>query len=189
MGSSKLIRMQHTLRTVTDTTLSRNKLAEIYDQYHELIYRHVYRQVGDIETARDLTAEVFHRLIISANGNQAKIQHISAWLYRTAHNLVIDHYRRQQYRQHLEFEDEIAVSSSNPAESAERLMAATRLRNALNNLTQAQRQVIILKFLDGKSNHEVAEILDKPVGAVKSLQHRGLVALHKILATSEESIL
>ena len=189
MGSSKLIRTQPNWRSVTNTTLTHNRLAEIYDQYNQPIYRHIYRQVGDMEIASDLTADVFHRLLQFVNRKNDPIEHISGWLYRTAHNLVIDHYRRQQHRQHLELDEEIAVSSSNPAEAAERLISAVRVRNALTLLTQDQRQVIILKFLDGRSNNEVAEILDKPVGAVKSLQHRALIALQKILSSGEESIL
>ena len=73
----------------------RAALTAVYDQYHPLLYRYIIRQVNDAETARELTAVVFERFLAALkNGNGPETQ-LKAWLYRTAHNLVIDHYRRQ----------------------------------------------------------------------------------------------
>ena len=169
--------------------LDRDRLAAIYDEYHQLIYRYVYRQVGDVETARDLTAEVFHRLLRTAQSGGDPDRHPKAWLYRTAHNIVVDHYRRQQHRRHLPLDDELMIANDDPAGSAERHLSGAQVRAALQHLTPDQRQVITLKFLEGLSNQEVAVVLDKPVGAVKSLQHRGLAALQRQLAPDKETIL
>lgn len=169
--------------------LDRDRLAAIYDEYHQLIYRYVYRQVGDVETARDLAAEVFHRLLRIAQSGGGPDRHPKAWLYRTAHNIVVDHYRRQQHRRHLPLDDELMIANDDPAGSAERHLSGAQVRAALQHLTPDQRQVITLKFLEGLSNQEVAVVLDKPVGAVKSLQHRGLAALQRQLAPDKETIL
>jgi len=169
--------------------LDRDRLAAIYDEYHQLIYRYVYRQVGDVETARDLTAEVFHRLLRTAQSGGGPDRHPKAWLYRTAHNIVVDHYRRQQHRCHLPLDDELMNANDDPVGSAERRLSGAQVRAALQHLTPDQRQVITLKFLEGLSNQEVAVVLDKPVGAVKSLQHRGLAALQRQLAPDKETIL
>ncbi len=172
-----------------DRALDRDRLAAIYDEYYQPIYRYVYRQVGDVETARDLTAEVFHRLLRVAQSGNSPERHPKAWLYRTAHNIVVDHYRRQQHRRHLPLDDELINANDDPVGTAERHLSATQVRAALQHLTPDQRQVIVLKFLEGLSNQEVAAVLDKPVGAVKSLQHRGLAALQRQLAPDKETIL
>ncbi|GAB4538797.1 MAG: sigma-70 family RNA polymerase sigma factor [Anaerolineae bacterium] len=169
--------------------LDRARLAAIYDEYYQPIYRHVYRQVGEVETARDLTAEVFHRLLRAVERGSHPDRHLGAWLYRTAHNLVVDHYRRQQHRRHLPLDEEMTNSHDDPAGTAEQRLSADRVRAALRHLTPDQRQVITLKFLEGLSNQEVADVLGKPVGAVKSLQHRALAALQRQLAPAKETIL
>jgi len=166
----------------------REKLAGIYDQYYQPIYSYVYRQVSDVETASDLTAEVFSRLLRVAQGDGFPEQQVRAWLYRTAHNLVIDHYRRQAHRQHLSLEEELVEGGEDPAGVVERRASAAQVRAALQHLTSAQQQVIVLKFLQGLSNQEVAEILHRSVGAIKLLQHRALAALQRHLAADEEKV-
>lgn len=170
-------------------TLNRAKLAAIYDEYHSLIYRYIYRQVGDVESARDLTAEVFHRLLRSVQGRRSPDQNLAGWLYRTAHNMVVDFYRRQQHRRHLPLDEALIDCDDDPVGTVERRLSAAQVRAALQHLTPDQQQVIVLKFLEGLSNQQVAEVLDKPVGAVKSLQHRALAALQRQLSSDKERIL
>jgi RNA polymerase sigma-70 factor (ECF subfamily) len=175
-------RVQPTPAAEEITVLDRAGLAAIYDEHYPLIYRYIYRQVGDVELTRDLAAEVFHRLLRSVQKQKHPGQHLKAWLYRTAHNIVVDHYRRQQHRQHLPLDEELIDADDDPAQTAERRASAARVRAALHKLTPQQRQVIALKFLEGLSNQEVAAVLSKPIGAVKSLQHRALAALQQHLA-------
>lgn len=161
-------------------------LAQIYDEFHPAIYRYIYRQVSDVECARDLSADVFHRLLQTAAKKNAPDQDVKAWLYRTAHNIVIDHYRRSSHRDHLPLNEQTLAGSANPALSAEIHIDAALVRQAMRNLTEDQHQVVSLKFLAGMSNDEVAEIMQKPVGAVKSLQHRALAALQRHLIPEKE---
>jgi len=142
--------------------------------------------VSDVECARDLTAELFHRLLQAIVKGNGPSQDIKAWLYRAAHNLVIDHYRRRQHRQHLPLDEQLLAGDMNPAMAAENHIAAETVLLAMDNLTHAQHQVISLKFLAGLSNDEVASIMEKPVGAVKSLQHRALAALQRQLIPDKE---
>ena len=75
--------------------------AAAYDQYHLPIYRYIYRQVGEVETARDLAAETFRHLLTAVKQGNGPGDNLKAWLYQTAHHLVIDYYRRQKHRNHL----------------------------------------------------------------------------------------
>jgi RNA polymerase sigma-70 factor (ECF subfamily) len=143
-----------------------------------------------VQTAQDLAADVFKRLLQALHRGQSPEREIRAWLYRTAHNLVIDHYRRQQHRQHLPLYEGVASGEGGPEQTAEVRVQAKILRAAIQELTPDQQQVITLKFLEGFKNKEIATVLNKPVGAVKSLQHRALAALQRQLSPirEEESI-
>lgn len=163
-----------------------DNLAEIYDTYHLPIYRSIYRQVGEVETARDLSADVFYRLLQAVQARKGPSRDVKAWLYRTAHNIVVDHYRRRQFRRHDPLYKDFASDDLDPAQTAETHILAQSARHALNNLTPEQQQVISLKCLDGFSNNEVAAIMDKSTGAVKSLQHRALTALRRELILGEK---
>ena len=160
----------------------REALTAVYDQYHPLLYRYIIRQVSDEETARELTAVVFERFLAAIKKGNGPEQQLKAWLYRTAHNLVIDHYRRQAHRDHLPLSESVASSGDGPAHQAERHLLGEQVFQALPSLTPDQQQVIALKFLEGFSNAEVADLMGKPIGAVKALQHRGLARLQALLA-------
>lgn len=166
--------------------LTREELAEIYDLHHPSIYRFIYRQIGDVDISRELASEVFCRMLQALKKDAEMIQHLVPWLFCTARNLVIDHFRRQQFRNHLPFREELVESPNNTAEAAAFRVSARQMRDALQELTPDQRQVILLKFLEGLSNQEVADALLKPVGAIKSLQHRALCALRDLLVPEEE---
>lgn len=164
----------------------RDAIAAIYDDYYESIYRYTYRQVSDVEIARDLTAEVFRRFLQAIHRGKGPDRHGKAWLFRTAHNAVVDHYRGTKYRQHLPLDEGLIAMNDDPASTVENHLAAERVRHALLNLTPEQHQVIALKFLAELSNQEVAIVIDKPIGAVKSLQHRALASLRRQLDLSKE---
>lgn len=164
----------------------RQALAVMYDTYHQPIYRYIYRRIGDIESARELAADVFQSLIQTTQRTSLPANP-RAWLFRTAHNVVIDEYRRRKHRQHLDVADLHLHADDDPAEEAHLRLNADRARRALLSLTEEQQQVLVLKYLEGFSNHEVAEILEKSVGAVKALQHRGLRALQQRMEQSTGS--
>jgi RNA polymerase sigma-70 factor (ECF subfamily) len=177
------------LRLQRARDLDGETLAAIYDDYHPAIYRYLYRQLGDVEAARDLAAEVFHRLLKALHAGRGPDAHLSAWLYRTAHNVLVDHYRCQQNCRHLPLDEECASDDAGPADEVERRLSASRLRSALRRLTPDQQQVVALKFLEELPNEQVAQLLGKPIGAVKSLQHRALAALQRHLSAPQEESL
>jgi len=155
-------------------------LAQVYDDYYDRIYHYVYRFVGQVAAAEDLTANVFLRLLNAVrNGNQPR-SNLLAWLYRVAHNLVVDGFRRRPVEE-LELTEWLEGYEPDVTHIVEQKLQLERVRRALLELTQAQQQVIALKFLEGLDSVEVGAILNKSEGAIDALQHRALLALREAL--------
>lgn len=161
---------------------ARRELAEMYDTHAPRIFRYIYHRLGDQAVAEDLTSEVFVRFLHA----RVAPENLAAFLFRVAHNLVVDYLRGHRATQLLD--ENLAAEQSDPAHLVEEGMKRARLRRAIAHLTAEQQQVIVLKFLEGFSNEEVARVLDKSVGAVKLLQHRGLAALRDLLCGEEENV-
>lgn len=156
-------------------------LAEIYDRYSPGIYRYSVRLLGDTAEAEECVAETFYRFIHALSNQGGPKDHLQAYLYRISHNWINDQFRRQPPPP-LELDPENHVNDlDNPHNIALENIEKERVRTALRLLTPDQRIVIVLKFFEGWSNEEVAQAVKKPLTAVKSLQHRGLDALRRML--------
>lgn len=158
-------------------------LGHIYDAYAERIYYYLYRRVGDGPLAEDLTADVFLRVVESVGTARFCQGSLAPWLYRMAHNRLIDHYRRDRELPMLEDGPEAAANAPSAEENLE--IDPGVLRSALRRLTPDQQQVIALKFMEDWSNAQVAEAMGRTEGAVESLQHRALAALRRTLEEQE----
>ena len=163
----------------------REAISEVYDRYSPRIYNYLYHRLGNAHLAEDLAATVFVRMLEAIRTSRAWRTSFSGWLYRIAHNLVVDYFRTGQQGRHVPLDDWNVVSDEHPAESAEKLLAQERLRRAISQLTEDQGLVITLKFLQGWSNAEVAVLDGKSEGAIKSLQIRGLAALRRLISEEE----
>ena len=153
-------------------------LTEIYDLYSPRLYRYAMRLLGDDCAAEDCVSETFSRFLKALQAGKGPRDYLQAYLFRTAHNLVVDHYRRQPLTEELTDDLPNVEDTEN---AAEHNLSQNRVRAALHKLTEDQQQVVSLKFLEGWENDEIACALHKPVGAVKSLQHRALAQLQKFL--------
>lgn len=161
-------------------------LGLIYDRYSPGIYRYALRLTGDECLAEDCVADTFMRFLKALQNGQGPHDHLQAYLYRIAHNWITDGYRRQPPPQ-LDLDDGLAGDAADhPERLAEKHLEQSRVRLAFRSLTPDQRQVIVLRFLDGWENAEVAAALQKPVGAIKALQHRALLMLRKQLLRDEK---
>jgi RNA polymerase sigma-70 factor (ECF subfamily) len=157
-------------------------LADIYDLYSPRLYRYAIRLLGEECLAEDCVAETFSRFLQALRTGNGPRGYLQAYLFRIAHNLVIDHYRR---RPPMEILSDKSPDCANIEDGTDQNMRQYRVRAALRELSPSQQQVIALKFLDGWENEEIAHALKKPVGAIKSLQHRALTHLQKILLDDE----
>lgn len=162
-------------------SLDQAALAEVFDAYYPRLYRYIYQHTRHQATAEDLAAEVFTRLLERLAAGRGPRRHLQGWLYRVAHNLVVDESRRRVHRDHEAFEEWMAAGGQDVEGDVAQALAWQQAHGALAELTAQQRAVIVLKFLEGWSNKEVARVLETSVGAVKSLQHRGLAAMRRAL--------
>ena len=158
-------------------------LAQIYDAYSPGIYRYAMRLLGDAYLSEDCVADTFSRFLASLKKKQGPRDHLQAYLYRIAHNWVVDHYRNGAETTGLD--DEIRTESDVPEQEAELHIRQKQVREAIRQLSPDQQKVVSLKFLEEWNNEEVARALQKPVGAVKSIQHRALVSLKRLLSEKD----
>jgi RNA polymerase sigma-70 factor (ECF subfamily) len=157
-------------------------LAELYDRYAPRMYAYIYRRVSDAALAEDLTSELFVRVLRAIRIKRAWRDSFLAWLYRIAHNLVVDVYRRQP-PQVISLEDASAqAADDDPARETLEAMDRERLQGAIRRLTPDQQQVLALRYGEGLTARETARIVRKTTGAVEALQRRALAAIKRILA-------
>ena len=159
-------------------------LANIYDTFSPGLYRYAMRLTGDQDLAEECVAETFSRLLKAFSSRKGPKDFLQAYLFRIAHNWIVDHYRKKTFEPDL-LDDKQADDGLSPEQQTGITLQNYRLRKAILTLTPDQQQVVALKYLQGLENKEIARILKKPVGAVKSLQHRALANLLKILDERE----
>lgn len=163
-------------------------LAEVYDLYSPGIYRYAMRLLGDTDLAEDCVSETFSRLLHGLRNGSGPTDYLKAYLYRIAHNWITDYYRRSPPPS-VPLEPYMNIpGDEDPSQDVARKTDQERIRAALALLTPDQRQVVMLKFLEDFSNDDIALALNKPVGAVKSLQHRALDSLRRIMFHAEERL-
>jgi RNA polymerase sigma-70 factor (ECF subfamily) len=161
-------------------------LEEIYDSFSPGIYRYAYRLLGDTELARECMSETFSRFLVALKRESGPENYLQAYLYRIAHNWITDYYRKKVPLT-LPLDVEIrAKPEEEPHQVVADQMDNQQLREALSLLTPDQRQVIILKYLEDWENESIALTLNKPVSAIKALQHRALEALRRIMSRYED---
>lgn len=152
----------------------------IYQRHFRQIFSYAYHRVGDRDVAEDLAADVFAEAAARIHTFQYRGTPLLAWLYRIAHNLVSDYYRKRERRPTRSLEglpEALAAEEDAPG----RIDLQASLAAAIARLSANQQQVVHLRFLEGFNTSEVAEIMGKREGAVRVLQSRALKALHRVL--------
>jgi len=165
----------------------RDALEELYLLHFDRIYGYLHVSVGNRYDAEDLTTQTFLKMLESIGKFRWQSAPFSAWLFRIAHNLAMDHFRASKRWQP---EEEVPEPEPDEATSAEtgglESLGRKSLLRLIEELSHEQQQVLMLKFVFNFGNAEAASILGKTQGAVKSLQHRALVSLQKQLQQSDE---
>ena len=166
----------------------RDALEELYLIHFDRIYSYLHVSVGNRHDAEDLTTQTFLKMLEKIGSFKWQSSPFSAWLFRIAHNLAMDHFRA---RRRWQPEEEVPEPPGEEEPSAELKALQTIGRESMlkliDHLSPEQQQVLTLKFVFNLPNAEVAAILDKTEGAIKSLQHRALVSLQKQIQQQEAS--
>jgi RNA polymerase sigma-70 factor (ECF subfamily) len=154
--------------------------AEIYDRHQPAIYCYIFFGVGNEAVAEDLAGEVFVRLVEKIDQFTYRGRPLLAWLYTIARNLVADHHRRNGRATIVPLDEGLVSNRVDPEDAANATLSQHRLAAALRELTEEQRQVVVLKLFEGLDNLTTAMIVNESVGTVKSLQQRGLAGLRRV---------
>ena len=156
----------------------------LYDHFYDRIYRYVSFKAGDASAAEDITEEVFLRMLRSIGTYKYHGHPFSSWLFRIAHNLVVDHFRKCGRDKSVPLDKVVAVvgeSSVDLDNYVQTKLAMREVNRAMEDLTDLQRQIISLRFAGGLSVNETARAVGRNENAVKALQHAGIRKLRKIL--------
>ncbi len=153
----------------------------LYERNVTRIYNYVYYRIGSESDAEDITSRVFYRAFGHINNYVEKGVPFSAWLYRIAHNLIANWHRDNLRRKEVPLEDHLELPHR--AEQPERMLENTQelelLLKGIRRISPDRQQLILLKYLEDLSNAEIALIMGRTEGAIKSLYHRALIALRK----------
>lgn len=157
-------------------------LAALYETHYERVARYIFARLGDRQEAEDLASETFVRALGSLDRFEERGLPMEAWLFRIAHNLLVDHIRKRSRAERVPLDGIPVRSDADPAEDAQTSEQIERLRRAMARLSPAQREVIGLRFYSGLSSEECARILNKKPGAVREMQSAALKTLRRALA-------
>jgi RNA polymerase sigma-70 factor (ECF subfamily) len=157
----------------------REAFGKLYERYVDQIYNYVYYRTGNRHDAEDLTARVFMRAMHHIQRYNDRGLPFSAWLYRIAHNLVVNWHRDNSRRQEISL-DEVELThppSEHPESKLMKVEEEDLLLTVMRSLPPDRQQLLILKFVEHLSNAEIGQIMNRSEGAVKSLYHRTLFGL------------
>lgn len=183
--SQELSEVERTL--VTEDFLLRAKEREstawssIYKEFSSRIYRYAFLKVRNQQLAEDISEMVFLRALEAIDKYEMRGPPFSSWLFRIAHNLIIDHQRKNKWDRELSLEDVSLPPGHDPATLAEKEIALEQVSGAMKHLTKAQQEVVEMRFAAELSIAEIAHIMGKNEGAIKALQHSAIQSLRKIL--------
>ena len=159
--------------------------AVLYEDYYDRIFRYVSFKTGNSLEAEDITAEVFVKMLESISSFKWQGYQFSSWLFRIAHNLIVDHFRKRGRRHIVALDDAPAAATEYDPDLDRKLdvdMSMAPVQEAMKDLTDLQREVISLRFAAGLSVAETARAVGKKGNAVKALQHAGIKKLRGILS-------
>jgi RNA polymerase sigma-70 factor (ECF subfamily) len=159
----------------------------LYQKYVTAIFNYIYYRTGNQHDAEDISARVFQRAFGHISSYKYMGVPFSAWLYRIAHNLVANYHRDSSRKREVSLEDHLDLHT--PGDHPESVLVITQeneaLLSAIRKLTPDRQQLLILKYVEHLSNNEIAIIMGRSEGAIKSLYHRTLLALKIFLGEDQ----
>lgn len=180
---------------LTDETLIRRSLqddveafGDLYTRYLDQLYRYVFYRVADEQVAEDLTENIFLKVWENLARIKKPQTSFPAWLYRIAHNVIIDHYRTQRPTVSWDelTERQLSAMDDSPEKVLLDLEESKQLAKAISQLEPRLAQVIVCRFIQKLSHAQTAEIMGLNEGHIRVLQYRALKQLRQILSHLDE---
>lgn len=161
-----------------ETKTAKAAVTSLYEEYYDRIVRYIYVRIDDQSEAENLGGDVFLRALQSLDSFRGQGEQMRAWLFKIAHNLVVDHLRKMSKRKNVSI-NEMSIPDGNPSveDVVETKLQIDQLSKALKQLTPAQREVIGLRFFAELSSAEAGKILGKSSGAVREMQRAAMETL------------
>ena len=156
-------------------------LSGLYEEYYGKIARYIYARVGDRAEAEDIAGDVFLKALESLGSYEDRGMPMHAWLFRIAHNLVVDHFRKLKNRKTIPIDGMEIEGGTDPAAAVEQKIQIELVTKAMEQLTLEQREVLGLRFFGGLSSKEAGQVLHKSDGAVREMQRSALEKLRRLL--------
>lgn len=158
-----------------------HQLTRLYEEYFNKVARYAFVRIGDAPEAEDIASEVFVKALDSLKNYQERGLPMQAWIFKIAHNLVVDYLRKRKQRTTLPIDGIEISSDTDPVTTAENNIEIARVSKAMEKLTEDQREVVRLRFFGGLSSKEVSGVMGKTDGAVREMQRAALEKLRQIL--------
>jgi len=168
-------------KKVDDQREKENRLASLYDEYFDRIAHYIYVRLGDRNEAEDLAGEVFLKALESLKSYKERGIPMQAWLFRIAHNVLVDRLRKKGRVTTVPIEGVTIATKEDPVAMAEKSIEMGKVNEAMQKLTPEQREVVRLRFFGGLSSKEVGAILRKSDGAVREMQRAAVEKLRRLL--------
>jgi RNA polymerase sigma-70 factor (ECF subfamily) len=160
--------------------------ARLYEAHFDKIFRYVVMKIRNQAESEDMTQQVFVKAYESIGSYQLQGVPFTAWLFRIAHNQMVD-YVRKESKKPIPLDESLPIRDDSDLEGeVETKMEMEKVVLATKQLTKAQREVISLRFAGGLSITEAAKTMRKCEGAIKALQHSAILALRKTLLAGEK---
>ena len=159
--------------------LNAQAIGAVYDQYFSEVYRFVLYRVGDQTLAEDISSDVFIRLLEAIHAGRGPDSNIKGWLIGTASHVIADHMRKRYRRPENELHESIPDLKPGPVSEVDAREEQRLLKDAYSQLTDEQQNVLALRFGQGYSLEETAEVMKKNVNAIKALQFRALNSIQR----------
>jgi len=157
-------------------------IADLYDTHYRAVYNYIFYRVSDLQVAEDLSTEVFIRMINKLPAYIDRGRPFLAWLYTIARNIVIDHHRVMGKKEEVPIKEEVLEDPIlNPDQQVQDRQTSDCFKVALETLPETQRQLLIYRFINGFSTPKIIQLMNKSDRAVRSLQHRALRSLERVL--------
>ena len=171
----------HSYSRSRDRRDKETQLEALYESYYDRIARYAFVRLGNQADAEDLAGEVFLRALESLDSYRERGVPMQAWLFKIAHNLIVDHFRKSAKHKIVSIDTVSVRTKSDPEEETMAGLEVARVVKAMNKLTESQRKVIELRFFGELTSEEAGHVLNKHAGAVRELQSAAIKTLRNLL--------